>query len=631
VLLHILLGDDGRWSLTKAITLVMAVYFIYVAAVGAPEPLIGRPIFVAFVLLLGFIRYRFDGRTKGPVPWYDFLFGIIGVGSAIYIQSNYVRITTRLAFFDPLTIGDWFFGIASILLVLELTRRTVGRVLVGIVVAVFVYTLFGKYFPGPLAHPGIRFETLLDQLYMTTNGLFGSLTSLTMAEVMMFIMLGAFLQQAGGSEFFTYLAESTTKRAKGGPAKAAVIGSSLFGTISGSGVANVYATGSVTIPLMIKAGFKPEFAGAVEAVASSLGQLIPPIMGATAFLIAEYSRVSYLDVAKAAILPSFLYVFATYLAVHFETEKLSIGYYVDQEEKPDLRAILGMYGHLVLPIIFLVVLLAQRKTAYYSATWATLSVVIISFFNRHTRLSFKEFIKTIEIAIWRVISIASTMLSAGLAVSALQTTGTPFRLTRIIINLAQGNFALVSVMIAITVIILGMGLPPVGAFLIASVFGGPALIEFGVSPFVAYMFLFLFGITALITPPVCLSSYAAASIAETSFLKTGIQGFLIALPAYIIPFMIVFNPTLLNVFEHGFLFGLQCIFTAVCGIIALVSAVSGYMLTKTNFVQRVILFAISFALIWPGTGTDIVGLLFLIMVYLWQLRNKRSNFITFAR
>ncbi|NLM95109.1 MAG: TRAP transporter fused permease subunit [Firmicutes bacterium] len=615
--------EDWTQKLLKAVVLMMAAYHFYVALTGMPEPMVVRPIHIAFVLFLGFLKYR-GGKKQTRIPWYDWLFAIAGVSSAVYILFEYQRIVWRLPFFDPLTVGDWIFGILTIALVLELTRRTVGKTLVGIVVFLIIYTLYGKYFPGLLRHPGIPAKNLLEHLFLTTNGLYGSLASLSLAEIFMFIFFGALIQEAGGSEFFTRVAIALTGKARGGPAKAAVLGSALFGCISGSGTANVFATGSVTIPLMKKTGFNPEFAGAVEAVASSLGQLIPPVMGAAAFLIAEFSRRPYMEVAAAAAVPAILYVFAVYLAVHFQAEKAGIGIYQTDEEEPGIWETFRDYGHILLPVIVLVVLLAQRRTAYYSSTMATLSVILVSYLRPTTRMNWAKLSEAVETAIWRVITIASTLLSAGVAVAALQTTGTPYRLTAVIVQLAQGNMFGVLLLVAMTVIVLGMGLPVTGAFLIASVFGASALMEFGIDPFVTYMFIFMYGILAPITPPVCLSSFAAASIAETSFIRTGIRGFILGIPAYIIPFMVAYNPTLLNIFGSGFWFGIQSFITAIIGIIALVSATEGWMNGQLNLFQRAVLFIIAFGLLWPGTASDIIGLAGVALVFYSQRIRQRS-------
>jgi len=616
---------DFKAILIRTTSVIMAGYFIWVAVAGMPEPLVVRPIFVGFVIFLGFLGAGV-GSEKGErnlaLTILNWVLAALGIAQAIYIQIEYDRIVTRLIYFDDVTMADWFFGVTAILLILELTRRMVGNTLVILVVSFILYTIFGYLFPGFLRHPGIEAQVLLEQFFLSTNGLFGSLTSLALAEVLMFIFLGAFLQAAGGTEFFTRLAEAVTKNARGGPAKASVIGSALFGAISGSGVANVYATGSVTIPMMKRAGFRPEFAAAVEAVASALGQIIPPIMGATAFIIAQYARTSYLDVAMAALVPSLLYIFAVYAAVHMETNRLGIGVFRSEGTLPSMTSTFRDYGHLLLPIAILIFLLTQRYTANFSATVAALSVLMLSLLRPATRMTWKDLVQAIETAVSRVVSLTVTLVAAGLAVSALSSTGTVFKASAMIITLAQGNFLIVCALVALTTIVLGMGLPPVGAFLIASVFGAPALMEFGVSAFTAYMFIFMYGVVALITPPVCLTSFAAASIAETDFMKTGLQGFIIALPAYFIPFIIIHDPVYLNIVGQGVVHGLWALVTAVIGIISMVGCTVGYLITRTSWPLRIVLLAAALSLLVPGLPSDIGGIAGLGTVIAIQLFQK---------
>lgn len=352
-------------------------------------------------------------------------------------------------------------------------------------------------------------------------------------------------------------------------------------------------------------------------------------MGAAAFLIAEFSRVPYIYVVAAAILPSILYVFAVYLTIHIEAIKANIGTYRGTDESLIVN-IFKDYGHLLIPLIVLIVLLVQRRTAYNAATIAALSTVVVSWLRPTTRMGVQKLIRAVQIGIQRIIPIAATLLCAGIGVAALQTTGTPYRLTAMIVSLSGGSLFITLILIAGVVIILGMGLPITGAFLIASLFGASALVEFGVDPFIAYMFIFMFALTAPITPPVCLSSFAAASIAETSFTKTGWRGFLLGLPAFIIPFMVVYNPVLLFPFQKGFVFGIQSIFTAFIGVTALVGSLEGWLMSKANIIQRCLLLVAAFGLMYPETVSDLIGLAIVVAITVWQwvgikLTNKKGG------
>jgi len=606
--------------LVKAVILLMCFYHFYIAIIGAPNPLVVRPIHVAFVIFLGFMKFPSKKGEAGKVCWYDWSFALLGVASAVYVQMNYERIVWRMPFIDHVTIGDWFFGIVTIALILELCRRSVGKPLMIIAILFISYTLFGMIFPMPFYHPGIPAKNLLEHLFLSSNGLYGSLTSLSLAEIFMFIFFGALLQGAGASEFFKDITAILTRKTIGGPAKAAVISSALFGSVCGSGVANVFATGVVTIPLMKKYGFKAEFAAGVESVSSTLGQLIPPVMGASAFLIAEFSERSYFEVAKAAIVPSILYVLAIYLSVHFEAVKIGMKIPKYKEKAHSLMETFKKYGNLIIPVIILVTLLAERRSAYNSVTIATLSVIVISWLSPATRMGGKQIMASIETGIWRVVNIAIILITAGVAVSALQTTGTVFRMTSIILELSQGNLLFLLFLVALMVIILGMGLPPVGAFLVASLFAAPAMMKFGVDPFVAYMFIFMYCIVANVTPPVCTTTYAAATIANCNFMRAGLKGFIIAIPAYIIPFFVIFNPRLLFLFSGGFLVGVYSLLTAIIGVVSIVISISGFLLIKMNILQQVVAFLMGCGLMWTGIMSDLFGISGMLIIFFWQYR-----------
>lgn len=624
---------SGIWRLqpliVRAVALLMAAYFFWIAVVGMPEPMLVRSIFVSFVLFLGFLGAGVEGKAGGGgcgAGVLNWILALLGASSAVYVHLEYDRIASRLMHLDPLTGGDWFFGILTTLLVLELTRRTAGNTLVLIVAGVVTYTVFGSFLPFGLDHPGLSFGAVIEQFFLSTNGMYGSLTSLALAEVFMFIMFGALLMPAGGLVLFTRLAEAATHRAKGGPAKAAVIGSAMFGAISGSGVANVYATGTMTIPLMQRVGFRPQFAAATEAVSSALGQIIPPIMGAAAFIIAQYARTAYVDVAAAALVPAILYIFAVYSAVHLETNRLGIGVFRSGEAQVTVRVTLLSYGHLLLPIALLIYLLLLRYSAYFAATMAIFALVALSFVRPATRMSPRALAEGVQTGISRIVSIASILLAAGLAVAALTSTGTVFGISAMIIHLAQGNLAAASALVALTTILLGMGLPPVGAFLIASVFGAPALVELGVAPFTAYMFIFMFSVVALITPPICLTSFAAASIAGADYMKTGIQGFLLALPAYLIPFIIIHDPVYLDIFGEGVLRGLGAMATALIGIVSVSAFTIGYLRGRLPWILRILLLGPALALLWPGAMSDLAGIAaFLLILGFQYLRQPRST------
>jgi TRAP transporter 4TM/12TM fusion protein len=567
-----------------------------------------------------------QSKAQG-VPWYDVLMGLVPVAAAAYIAWDYERIVWRIRLSDPVLAADWIMAIAVLLVIFEMTRRVAGWTLPILATVILVYTLYGPIFPGTLYHPGVPLKDVMDHLFLTADGIYGGIVSLSLSIVFMFIAFGAFLEHAGGDKLLSKIISAVTRNTRGGPAKGAVIGSALFGSISGSGPANVFATGTITIPLMKKNGFKPEFAAGVEAVASQIGQLIPPVMGTAAFLVAEFSRVPYTTVAAAAVLPALLYIYATYLATHFETERLGIGIFRDPSLDPTATGwgTLRDYGHILFPMAVLIYLMAANYSPYYAATMAALSAIPISWLRSNTRMGLRRILQAFDETVQRVAQLAPVIFTAGIIIAILQLTGVPYAITSLIIKLGGGNMFAVLMIIALLTIVLGMGLPVTGAFLIAALFGASALTEFGVSPFVAYMYIFMFSMMANITPPVCLATFAAASIAETSFMRAGWVGMKIGIPAYITPVMVVYNPVLLNIFERGFVFGVISTATAFVAITAMVSATFGWMLHPLSWPQRIILFCAGLAFLKPGLATDLGGAVALAVVIGWQYAERRSG------
>ena len=514
-----------------------------------------------------------------------------------------------------------------ILASLEMTRRVAGPTLPILAIVAIAYTIFGDRLPPPFRHPGVSTVNLVENLFLMPEGVYGGLTGLSLSIVFMFIAFGALVELAGGGDLLSRVITSLTRNTRGGPAKGAVVGSALFGAISGSGAANVFATGSITIPLMIRNGFKPAFAAAVEAVASQLGQLIPPVMGAAAFLVAEFARVPYTDVAAAAILPACLYVYAVYLATHFETERQGIGIYrgdPGEEIMPVWRA-LARYGHILIPLVVLIVMLLMRFSPYYAATIASISVLPVSFLRKETRLGLGRLLTVITSLAERIVSIAPILVTAGIIIAVLQVTGVPYAITSLIIDLGGGDFLTVLLIVALITIFLGFGLPVTAAFLVTSLFGAAALVELGLEPFTAYMYVFMFALLANITPPVCIATFAAASIAKTSFSRAGLLGLKIGLPAYVIPLMVAYNPILLSLGDRGIGFAIITVVTSVIGLTAMVAGAFGWLFHRTNIVQRVILLATAFAFLKPGITSDLAAAAGLTIVVAWQWFTHRRQ------
>lgn len=435
-----------------------------------------------------------------------------------------------------------------------------------------------------------------------------------------FVMFGCFLQNAGLGQVFLDLACVATRRSKGGPAKVSIFASALFGSISGSAVANVYSTGTFTIPLMKRVGYSPSFAGAVEAVSSTGGQLMPPVMGATAFVMADVTGAGYMAVATAALLPSILYYFSLLLMIHFEAVKKDIGV-MPADQIPEARSVYRRLYH-VLPILILIWFLLSGRSVISSAYLGTLSVLIVSSFSKSTRFDWRKLLKTLEGSSRNALMISTCSACAGIIVAMVSITGIGYKFISLITDLGSFNILLLLVLLMFTCFVLGMGVPATPAYIIVATLGAPALMKLGIPTLAAHLFVLYYAILSEITPPVCLSAYAGASIAKASAMVTGMTAFRLGIVAYIIPFMFVFQPSLLLMGDT--LTVLQSIITAVVGVIALAGGMQGYFVTACRPAERTLLILAGLTLLYPGLATDFLGLGLIAAVALFELPRRKT-------
>ena len=432
---------ENKWSanIVRYFSVLAILYHLYAAQFGAPEVLKYRSTHIAIFLSLAFLLYGFakDSSSK-IIPWYDYLLVILAILPTLYIFINYEYFTTRYLYISPLRTMDYVFGITAIILIIEACRRCIGYPLPILFVIVVLQSLFGNIFPGPLRQTPISFKLLIDHLFMSTSGLFGLITGMSATFIIMFVIFGSIFEESKGGQLFMDVASAALGKSRGGAAKTAIIASSLFGSISGSAVANVYATGCVTIPLMKKSGFQPSFAAAVEAVASTSGQLVPPVMGTAAFLMANFLGIPYIKVVYAAILPSFLYLFSLYINVQLESERLKLPAIEKSLIKKARKNILKNI-HLSLPIFVIVYLLIQRRTPFFSAYWGAITAFIVAQLRGHTRIGFKGLLDSFERAARRLIPIAVALFTANLIVGVIELTGLGLRITSAIIHFSGGN------------------------------------------------------------------------------------------------------------------------------------------------------------------------------------------------
>ncbi len=599
------------------IGIIMTIFQLYVLFITPMDPFLLRIIHVSFVLLLGFIYYPGfkENRNFGIA---DFLLIAGAVGLMLYSMIYYEGIVIRSGV-NPTT-GDVVFGTLLVLLIIELARRTSGITLPIIALVFLAYALFGHHLPGMFGHPRYSFNRTISFLY-GVQGILSEPIGVSATVVFMFILFGTILNSTGGGEAIIDFAKSLVGDKRGGPAKVAIISSGLFGSISGSAVANVVVTGTFTIPMMKRTGYDSHFAGAVEAVASTGGQITPPVLGAAAFLIAEVLGVSYSVIVKATIIPALLYYITVFAVVDFEAGKKNLSG-VLRDELPSMKEVVGKHGLLLLPIVvllffLLVVGLSPIKSALYSA----ISVLIFALMNKNTRtrITPKKLLDMMAKAPKDVVSTASTCSAAGIVVGTMSLTGIGHRFAVLLIELSQGN-VLIALMLAMVVcIILGMGVPPVAAYAIAGSAIGPALITLGIEPLPAHLFIFYFCAMAVITPPVALASYAAAALAKADMWKVGITGFKMGITGFVIPYLFVYNQVLLM--QGPPLPIIQAFVTAVIGVICLAGFFQGWFNDYLGWLLRVLLLIAAAGMMIPGTYSDFVGLASLILFIVLKKRS----------
>jgi TRAP transporter 4TM/12TM fusion protein len=582
-----------------AVALAMALYHLWVAFVGPPNALVLRSVHVGFALTLAFLAVPAirKGQRERPQPW-DLALIVVALAASAYPVLFVDYFLTRMYYVDDPTTIDLVLGYAMVVLVLEATRRSVGLALPLTAAAFILYALtFG----------GQGWLILIDQLYLTTEGIFGIPAGVSATYVILFIIFGALVERTGTGKLFMDFALALTGHQAGGPAKVACLSSGLFGTVSGSAVANVMTTGTFTIPLMRRIGYRPAFAGAVEAVASTGGQIMPPIMGAAAFVMAEFLGVSYLHVATAAALPAVLYFIAVFMAVHFEAKCTGLEG-LPRSDLPRLGLVLKERGHLFLPLIIIIWVLIAGYSAQFAALCGILSVVPTALLRRSTRagITVGVVVEGLIAGARNTVTVALACACAGIVVGVVTLTGLGIEFTSVVLTVAQNTLVLALVLTMAAALILGMGMPTTPAYIVQVALLVPAIVKLGVPVEAAHMFAFYFAILSAITPPVALAVYAANGLSGGGLWETGVAAVKLGATGYIIPFMFVFGPSLLMIGSWDRV--LLTTVTALIGVTALAASLHGYFLRPTRLWERVFLFGSALLLIKPGWITDLVGL-----------------------
>lgn len=610
------------FQIVKIIAICLSLFQLYTTGFGVLEAPLQRSIHLGLILVLVFLLHPRSKKINNEKIYIsDLILATIAFSTIIFFWINLESILNRMRYVDPVTSLEVVFGIVTILIVLEATRRVSGWPLVIVAIVALGYAIFGAYLPGPLAHKGVTIPRLVEQMFLLTDGIYGIPLGVASTIIFAFILFGAFLEKTDLSSLFMDLACYLTKNSKGGPAKVAIFASALFGTISGSAPANVYTTGVFTIPLMKKVGYKPEFAGAVEAVASTGGQIMPPIMGAAAFIMADLLGVSYLTVAAAALIPAILYYLSLYSMIHLEAVKNDLGT-LPPEQVPEKKVVVSKLYYII-PIVVLIAFLLSGKSVMLSAFIATISIIIVAMFKKETRLNVSKFLDTLELAAKNAIMVSTCCACAGIVVGVITLTGVGFKFINAITFLAMGNLFLLLVLLAITCIILGMGVPTTPAYIIVAMLGAPALIKAGIIPVASHMFVFYYAILSVITPPVALAAYSGAAIAKCDAMSTGWVAVKLGIVAFIIPFIFVYEPALL--WQGPLHLILLSLLTACIGVIGIAGGMSGWLVLRANVLERILLIVGGVTLIYPGFTSDLIGLALLSLVTIIQLNKKRKE------
>ncbi|OPY86616.1 MAG: Sialic acid TRAP transporter permease protein SiaT [Smithella sp. PtaU1.Bin162] len=556
--------------------------------------------------------------------WRDLIMAVISPIPFFYIMIIQNDLVLRGGIPNSL---DIVMGILAVLIVIEVTRTKLGWALPILAISLILYGFFGPSMPSLIEHRGLDMGTTISALYLSEDGIFGIPLAVTSEFIIVFIIFGAFLQVTGAGDFFSSLAKATIGGVRGGPAKAAVVGSALMGTISGSAVANVATVGTITIPLMKKTGYRPEVAGGIEATGSCGGQLMPPVMGAAAFIMADFLKVSYAQVVIAAVFPAVLYYLSLFFMVDLEAAKTGLKG-MSGEEIPNLKRTLLHSGHLLIPIIILIIFLGVIQYSPQKAAFLSIvALILVSFLRSHTRLNAERVFTALAQGAIGCLDVAVVCACAGIAIGIIMRTGLGFILTNVLIELSHGNLPVLMILTMVTSTILGMGLPTSACYIIVAVLIAPAMIKMGVVPMAAHMFSFYYATLSAITPPVALAAYAAAGIAKSPPMITGFQASRFGLTGFIVPFMFVYGPELLLMGSVTNII-IACI-TAVIGVYAISISLIGWIFTKVPVWGRVACLASAILLIKPGFQTDVLGFAVLAAVgvvnYLYRRRERSRS------
>lgn len=617
----------GRWAwVVTFLGISLTIFHLYVGYFGGLQSQKQGAIHLGTALGIIFLLFPVKSglqKKQNTVPWYD----VILAFTAMYVTYH------KIIFFDSILQSrvsgygtvDTIISILGILLLLEATRRTVGVPIVVVASLMIGYAIFGKYVPTQvLSHPGFSFDRVATNLWFQESGVFGTPIQISVKFIFLFLFFGVVLVHTKIGQFFNDIAYALTGRFTGGTAKAAVVASALQGMVSGSSVGNTVASGSFTIPMMKKSGFKPEFAAATEASASTGGQIMPPIMGAAAFIMMEYLNVPYSTIMLAAVIPAVLYFTGIFIGTHFEAKKVGI-HGVPKSELPSVKKLMIQYGYMVLPLIIIIGTVMSGFTPQRAAIYGIISAFIVSLVRKETRMSVRKIFEVFEQGARVALPVIAAVATAGIIAGVVSITGLGGKFAAGIIALSDGKLILALIFTMIACLVLGMGLPTTANYVVTATIAAPALINgFDLSPIAVHMFVFYFGIVADITPPVCLAAYAGAGIARANPFQTGVTAVKLAIAAFIIPYIFVYNPILVLV-DVTPISLIIAIATAILGMAGVSSAMIGYFVDDSKAWERGILLVGGLLLIIPQLLSSAIGILLLGVVWVIQKRRKDDD------
>lgn len=612
---RVLSGNEKR--IVSIIAIAFALFQIYVNSFSYMPSTIRNALHLSFLLVLTFLLYPANKKSaKNSFTIFDIVLALLGAGIGIYLATNFNIV--HLEHGSIAITRDYIFSALTILLLLEAGRRTMGYIIPSLAIFFLIYAKFGPAFPGMFAHGGFFWKRILYRMYLTYEGIFGITLSVSATYIFLFILFGAFLKQSGATEFFNDISLALAGKKRGGPAQVAVVSSGLMGTLSGSAVANVATTGSVTIPMMKNIGYKPHFAGAVEAAASTGGMIMPPIMGAAAFIMSSFLEVPYLRIMMAGIIPALLYYSSVSISVDLEAKRLGLKG-LEEDRIPALKSVIKQRGLLILPLVVIIWALVSGRSAIYAGFAGIVTTIIAASVKKETRMGFKDILQALESASYSAVQVGIACGACGIIVGVAGMTGVGSVMAYNIIKLSGGILFVALLSVMVISVILSMGLPSTALYIVVAVTAAPALVEMGVAPIAAHMFVFWFGALSNVTPPVALAAYTAGGIAGADPMKTGFTALKLTFAGFLIPFMFAYNPVI--VWENAtFITIVRVIITGFIGVYALAVSLQNYFSGYLKKYERALFFIGALLMLEPGLLTDGIGIAIVALSFIIHIK-----------